>query len=113
MKPVTMPVHLRLARRYFSMRVIEALATMPTTMNGSTASAVIRALMLSMMLNATTPKNTYPRMSLIHRANSGISNTSPRKRLTASPGESGSAFAPGRLRMWRSRFVCSRVMVWT
>ena len=36
-------------------------------------------------------------MSLIHRAKRGISKTSPRKRLMASPGESGRAEAPGRL----------------
>ena len=48
------------------------------------------------------------RMSLIQMTNSGTSITSVRKRLTASPGESGNGAAPGRRRMYLSRFRRSR-----
>ena len=39
-KPVMMPVARLLARRYSSMRLVEAAAMTPTTMNGSSASTV-------------------------------------------------------------------------
>ena len=68
-------------------------------------------LMANIDTIATTPNASMPRMSLIHRAKSDISKTSPLKRLIASPGESGRAEAPGRLRMWVSRFLRNRVIV--
>ena len=62
-------------------------------------------VMMAMAIT-TPPVNT----SLINITNSGISSTSPRKRLMASPGDSGSARAPGRRRMYLSRFLRSRVL---
>ena len=103
MKPLTIPDAWRLARRYCLNRFVVALATMPTTMKGRMASPVMVALICTMTITATTQKATSPSRSFSHSAKSGISKISPRKRLTASPGESGSADAPGRRRMCRSR----------
>ena len=95
------------------MRRVAVLATRATNMNGSSVNKVTVELMRSITTTAINAYTIRPRMSLIHNANSGISNTSPRKRLMASPGESGNAAAPGRLKMCVSRFLRSSVMVCT
>jgi len=80
----------------------------PTTTTGVSATRVTPGLMraISPMDIAITAMPVT--MSLNQRMNSGISITSLRKRLTASPGESGRGAAPGRRRMCFIRFLRSR-----
>jgi len=112
-KPVTRPVALRLARRYISILLVAANDTAVTTTNGARETSAMRTSMSSMATTATMPKSTSPWMSFSHSANSEISNTSPRKRLIASPGESGSAAAPGLRSTCCSRFLRRSAMVCT
>ena len=80
---------------------------------------VIKALMLNITTRATTPEKTIARVWENQIAKREISNASPRKRLMASPGESGSAdrtvFAcrSGGLRTCLNRFLRNNAVVWT
>ena len=86
-----------------------ALAIRPTASRGVRASRVTDVLMRTISTIEITVMIRPIRMSLIQITNSGISITSLRKRLMASPGESGKGEAPGRLRIYFNRFLRSRV----